>query len=206
MLAMNGCVAALPFGALIGDEAVAGTQWRTNSCVVVSHMTTPVSSTSGVAPIQLACGETYSGFRFYADDGLHYGWIRFRLGFPSGLIVPTQIGVGEIAGGGEPFVAAVPQSVDVLDWAYETVSGSPIQAAAVPSLIPLGVGAGSRAGNLRLVWAAESGKAYQLQFKDLLEGTFWQAPSLRIGATNTSEAAEVNIASASQFFRIVRAD
>jgi hypothetical protein len=57
----------------------------------------------------------YLGVRFYAADGLHYGWIRVRLPKPAsntnGVSLPLS-----------PFVA---------DWAYETKTDSPIQTGGV---------------------------------------------------------------------------
>jgi hypothetical protein len=60
----------------------------------------------------------FTGFRFLASDGLHFGWLRMTVG--PGLL-------------GTDFV--------VHDWAYESVAGEPIFAGQVPApagALPLG--------------------------------------------------------------------
>lgn len=78
-------------------------------------------------------GAGYLGVRFFASDGLHYGWIRVRLP-QSGFFVQPQsetTSVSPTASGPTPIpLELVPV---VVDWAYETHPNTPIRAGDIGS-------------------------------------------------------------------------
>lgn len=134
--------------------------------------------TSGSTGPLATMGEGFLGARFYGADGLHYGWVHVRLAFA-------------------PFV---------VDWAYETRPGVPIQAGAKPVPVPLASPAVARPGYLRLSWLSEIGKAYQVQVKGRLEAFAWTNLSFVIPATTTNTMLDLPMSGAAQFLRVVEAD
>jgi hypothetical protein len=106
------------FGSWIqGDlaETFGGVMW-TNSEVParVALFTSTFIGDSWHGPLQNA-GICYIGVRFFAADGIHYGWIRVRL----------------------PAVTAnlfQPSPPAVLDWAYEKRTNTPIRAGVISTL------------------------------------------------------------------------
>lgn len=102
--------AILPHGERIGDN---GSDWSSGTTLTVYHTGLDFSLLTA-KPYWLGgleySGLGYLGVRFHAADGLHYGWIRVRL--PA--VYPNQI-LSE-------------SSPVVMEWAYETRPGVPIQA------------------------------------------------------------------------------
>lgn len=134
--------------------------------------------TSGSTGPLATMGEGFLGARFYGADGLHYGWVHVRLDW------------GPV----------------VVDWAYETRPGAPIQAGAKPVPVPLALPTVARPGYLRLNWPSEIGKAYQVQVKGRLEAFAWTNLSFVIPATTTNTMLDLPMSGAAQFMRVVEAD
>jgi len=94
----------------------------------------------------------------------------------------------------------------VLDWAYETRPGTGIKAGAKPVPVPLAPPGVARPGYLRLRWASEIGRAYQVQAKDRLDAFPWTNLNFVVPATATNSMLDVEMSGAAQFFRVVEAD
>ena len=111
MLISGYYAAILPLGELIDDVPQTDALWSAPG--FQGYLTTSWWSLYGqeidgqlvywgwTGPLGVA-GSGYMGVRFYLADGLHYGWIRVQLGFPT----------------------------MVRDWAYETIPDTPILAGA----------------------------------------------------------------------------
>jgi hypothetical protein len=138
-------------------------------------------------------------------------WWSERLG--------TSGASGPLAGSGEGYLGAQFFAADglhhawvhvrdtaVLDWAYETRPGVPIGAGARPVPVPLASPVVVRPGYLRLQWASEIGKAYQVQTKNGLEAFPWTNLSWIIPATASNTIVDLPIRESAQFFRVVEAD
>jgi hypothetical protein len=86
----------LPFAAHIGQVAPTNATWsKPGQPLTVAAYNFNRFGTSGYHGPLANVGVGYVGVRFYAADGLHYGWIRFRM--------PFQAEFGPV----------------VVDWAYE---------------------------------------------------------------------------------------
>lgn len=109
------------FGSWIGSNPPSGAAWSApGSGAPLTDLrwgTAVPVGTGGWGGSLGALGIGYIGIRFYADDGLHYGWIRIRL--PSANLGPQ----------GFP-VEIVPA---VVDWAYGTRPNTSIRAGAIGS-------------------------------------------------------------------------
>lgn len=92
----------LPFDALIDSPPPTNSTWSNpdQSATVATFYISERYRTSGLYGPLADAGVGYLGVRFYAADGLHYGWVRVRIA---------------------PFVA-------VADWAYEGRPNTPIRA------------------------------------------------------------------------------
>lgn len=95
----------LPFGALIGSPAPTNSTWSDpdQSATVATYYISERYRTSGLFGPLADVGVGYLGVRFYAADGLHYGWVRVSIA---------------------PYVA-------VVDWAYEGRPNTPIRASII---------------------------------------------------------------------------
>ena len=94
----------LGFGAQIGENSLPS--WRLqNPAQVVTHYFSERYRSNGLFGPLAEVGVGYLGVRFYAADGVHYGWVRLRLA---------------------PFVS-------VVDWAYEQQPNVPICAGTIGS-------------------------------------------------------------------------
>ena len=94
----------LSFGNQVGGSSP-GSSWRTNYSLVANHYISERYRTNVVLGPLAEVGVGYLGVRFYAADGLHYGWVRLRLA---------------------PFIS-------VVDWAYEGRPNLPICAGMIGS-------------------------------------------------------------------------
>ncbi len=103
----------IPLGALIGSNAE-GETWTTGTLLTVYHsgwsFPDPTPDPYYFGPLG-SLGVGYLGVRFYATDGLHYGWVRIRL--PATYQNQTL----------PEFISPV-----VMEWAYETRPNTPIHA------------------------------------------------------------------------------
>jgi hypothetical protein len=101
----------LAFGDPIGDAPASNSTWSSSSdgVVVADLIISPRFRTSlWDGPVHRT-GVGYLGVRFFAADGLHYGWIRVRQ-------MSTSLGA--------PLV---------VDWAYESLPDTPIRAGVIGS-------------------------------------------------------------------------
>jgi hypothetical protein len=196
-------VVVMPWGTLIGSAPPGSAGWSNNidGAILTEFGETFDSGGVGIFPILLGSNsvastagpawggplssgqEGYLGVRFYAGDGLHYGWIHASLAGDSTL-------------GPSPTIT---------DWAYETRPNTPILAGALP-LAALSEPQIVRPQNLRLVWPSEIGRAYQLQFKNQVDAPDWSDLGLTIIATATSTAVDAPISGSAGFYRVVRVE
>ena len=186
----GGQVCVMSAASVIGSGVSANTVWGNpgQGDLLTIYISSPRDGTSTwTAPLQTLTNG-YLGLRFYAADGLHYGWIHARLpdlsigtnGFPAEFFSPV-----------------------IVDWAYETrvntaiVAGATIVTAlqAAPQVV--------RAGYLRLNWQAETGKTYQIQSTANLLPPSWTNLDISIVATGTNALTDIPIASGAEFYRIV---
>lgn len=128
----------------------------------------------------------YVGLRFQQDGKTYYGWVRVG--------APFSGPAGGLSGGW------------LYDFAYETRPDTPIKAGARPVCVPLASPQVVRSGYLRLKWASEIGKAYQVQAKARLDAFAWTNLSFVIPATATNSMVDLPVSGAAQFFRVVEAD
>ena len=179
-------VVVMPAGTTIGSVASSNTVWKnSDGATLVTAFFSPRYGTSGWGgPLSLP-GAGYLGVRFYAQDGLHYGWIHAWL--------PDSRSYW-----GAPLPV-------ILDWAYETRPDTAIAAGAVP-VAPLASPKIVRAGNLRLDWQSAVGAAYQVQFKEQLILPAWTNLDFTIIATATNTAVDVPMLDTARFYRIVQAE
>ena len=68
----------------------------------------------------------------------------------------------------------------------------------------VGFGQFERPGNLRLNWQSVPGVPYQVQFKNQLDAPCWSNLDLTIIATDTNTLADVPIAGAAGFYRVIQ--
>jgi len=136
-------------------------------------------------------GGAFLGLRFYAADGLHYGWVHAQL--PAPLTVTNGIGTLD----GPP---------TILDWAFETRPDTAIVAGARPVAIPLAAPRVIQPGTMWIGWESQTNVAYQIQFKDSLDAILWTNLGLPISATATISNTNIPITGSSRFFRVVLAD
>jgi hypothetical protein len=110
MLARSSQATVLPFGAGIGPNAPTNSGWTRpdQSVTVESYFLSPRYGTRGYGGPLTDKGVGYLGVRFYAADGLHYGWVRMVRAGPD--FGPT-----------------------VMDWAYETQPDTAVAAGLVDS-------------------------------------------------------------------------
>ena len=214
VLSMNNYVAAIPAGALIGAEPVANTQWKTNALTASVQVTGLSSGDAPVSPIQ-ALSDGYCGFQFTEQDGIHFGWMHLRIANAwlfqppyvfNSTLDPIDQAIPMTTAEGLQIISFIGPNVTVTEWAYETRPNTAIAAGEIPRPSPMAAGMGSRAGNLRLIWQAEAGAAYYVQFKDALTATSWEVLNMRVVATGSSAGAEILTPGVTRFFRVVRAD
>ena len=145
--------------------------------------------TSGWSGPFIVPGGGYLGVRFYAADGLHYGWIHALLAVPEGDTNSLD---------GTPLIT---------DWAFETRPNTAIIAGAKPVPAPLAAPQFIQPGTLRLTWQSQINQTYQIQFKDHLDAPLWtNLNPLLSPATVTNSTADVPIIGPSRFFRVVQAN
>ena len=189
----------MPGGTLIGRVPFTNAGWSNNSdgAILTIFGDTP-GSNAGVVTLfgsnssadmtawggPLSSGqEGYLGVRFYARDGLHYGWIHASLaGDNSSAVYPT-----------------------ITDWAYETRPNTPIVSGALP-FAALNAPRIVRLQNLRLVWPSEIDRAYQVQFKGQLDAPVWSNLDFTIIATATNTAVDAPISGSAGFYRVVQVE
>ena len=180
LLVQGSYAAILPAGEWIGPVTSSNGVWSSaGNSTLLSLWWSERYGTSGSTGPLATMGEGFLGARFYGADGLHYGWVHVRLA----LVAPV-----------------------VVDWAYETRPGVPIQAGAKPVPVPLAWPTVARPGYLRLSWPSEIGKAYQVQVKGHLEAFAWTNLSFVIPATTRNTMLDLPMSGAAQFFRVVEAD
>ena len=104
LLVQGSYAAILPAGEWIGPVTSSNGVWSSaGNSTLLSLWWSERYGTSGSTGPLATMGEGFLGARFYGADGLHYGWVHVRLA----LVAPV-----------------------VVDWAYETRPGVPIQAGA----------------------------------------------------------------------------
>lgn len=179
LLVQGSDASLLSAGEWIAPMASSNGVWSSaGNATLLSFFWSQRLGTSGSTGPLATLGEGYLGARFYGADGLHYGWVHVRL-----ELAPV-----------------------VIDWAYETRPGVPIQAGAKPVPVPLASPEVARPGYLRLRWPSEIGKAYQVQVKGRLETFAWTNLSFAIPASTTNTMVDLPMSEAAQFFRVVQAD
>jgi hypothetical protein len=136
-------------------------------------------------------GGAFLGMRFYAADGLHYGWIHAQL--PAPVIVTNGVGALD----GPPVI---------LDWAFETRPDTGIVAGAMPVSVPLAAPQIIQPGTMWIGWESQTNVAYQIQFKDSLNAILWTNLGAPISGTATNSSTNVPISGSSRFFRVVLAN
>jgi len=174
----------MPAGNLIGSATSSNAVWGNpgQGGLLTSFTFSPRYGTSEWTPPLGTLTNGYLGIRFYAADGLHYGWIHARL--------PN----------------ALEYSPLILDWAYETGVGAAIVAGAKPVMALQASPEIIRAAYLRLNWQTEIGKTYQVQSKENLAAPFWTNLDFIIVATATNAMTDVPITGEAKFYRIVEAN
>jgi hypothetical protein len=183
LLCLGGQLVIVPFGTILGSGTSTNTAWRTvDGAVMATYFMSPRYGTSGWGGPLHTPGTGFFGVRFNAGDGLHYGWVRARMSNPT----TNNLEFAPV----------------ILDWAYETRVNMPIAAGALP-VIGMSPPRIVRPGKLRLEWQAQVGEAYQLQFKDQLEATYWTNLDFSVIATTTNITVEVPATSSTKFFRAV---
>ena len=166
----------LSAGESIGSTTPTNSGWSGGAtAMLLNFWFSPRDGTSGATGPLAAMGDGYLGVRFYALDGLHYGWVHLRW-------------------------------TEVLEWAYETRPGTPIKAGAKPVPVPLVPPEVARPGYLRLKFATEVGRTYQVQAKDRLDTLAWTNLSFALPASAAQMMVDLPMQSPAQFFRIVEAD
>ena len=98
------------------------------------------------------------------------------------------------------------QGALIVDWAYESRPNQPIRAGAKPVPVPLSHASTERPGHLRIVAETESGKAYQVQFKDSLLDFSWSNLSFALPASGSSISVDLPMTERRAFYRVVEAD
>jgi hypothetical protein len=123
----------------------------------------------------------YMGVEFERAGSTHYGWVLLNVApdYPAGQIEA---------------------------WAWEARPNTPIRAGAKPVPVPLASPEVVRPGCLRLKWASEIGKAYQVQAKARLDGLMWTNLNFAVPASSTNTMVDLPMSQAAEFFRVVEAD
>jgi hypothetical protein len=179
-------------GNLIGSATSSNVVWGNpgQGGLLTSFTFSPRYGTSGWTPPLGTLTNGYLGIRFYAADGLHYGWIQAGL--------PIQnLGTSGFA---------LVSSPVILDWAYETRVDTAIVAGAKPIVALQASPEIIRPGYLRLNWQTEIGKTYQVQSKENLVAPFWTNLDFIIVATATNAITDIPITGEAKFYRIVEAN
>jgi hypothetical protein len=179
-------------GNLIGSVTSSNVVWGNpgQGGLLTSFTFSPRYGTSGWTSPLGTLTNGYLGIRFYAADGLHYGWIHARL--------PNQ----NLGTSGFPLEL----SPVILDWAYETRVDTAIVAGAKPVVTLQASPEIIQPGYLRLNWQTEIGKAYQVQSKENLVAPFWTNLDFIIVATATNAMTDIPITGEAKFYRIVEAN
>ena len=182
----------MPAGNLIGSATSSNVVWGNpgQGGLLTSLISSPRYGTSEWTPPLGTLTNGYLGIRFYAADGLHYGWIHARL--------PNQ------NPGSDGF--PLEYSPVILDWAYETRVGAAIVAGAKPVMALQASPEIIQPGYLRLNWQTEIGKSYQVQSKENLVVPFWTNLDFVIVATATNAMTDIPITGETKFYRIVEAN
>ena len=140
--------------------------------------------------LSTGCGSTWPpgrpqrgfiGLEFELDDGVHYGYFDISVS-------------GSLPGAA------------LYGWAYETRPGAPIKAGAKPVVVPMAAPEVARAGYLRLKWASEVGKAYQVQARTRMDALRWTNLGFVLPATATETMVDLPMEGAAQFFRVIEGD
>ena len=182
----------MPAGNLIGSATSSNVVWGNpgQGGLLASFISSPRYGTSEWTPPLGTLTNGYLGVRFYAADGLHYGWIQ------AGLPIQNMGTIG--------FVLV--SSPVILDWAYETRVDAAIVAGAKPIVALQASPEIIRPGYLRLNWQTEIGKTYQVQSKENLVVLFWTNLDFIIVATTTNAMTDIPISGEAKFYRIVEAN
>lgn len=180
----GGNIALFPAGTLIGTTGTTNGSWNApgGSAFLTAlfwnyDRFTDTYSTRWTDPLA-SQPDSYIGIRFHAADGVHYGWIHFKLN-------------------GSPVL---------VDWAYETRPNAAIVAGAKPVTVPQAAPEIVRAGQIRLKWQSDIGKAYQVQAKESMTATLWTNLDFVVIGTATNAAVDIPITGEAKFFRVVEAD
>ncbi|MGC8742264.1 MAG: hypothetical protein ACP5T0_00095 [Verrucomicrobiia bacterium] len=123
----------------------------------------------------------YIGIRIYMSDGYHYGWIKAK----SIFMMP---------------------GVQVLDWAFESRPNKFIKAGAKPVAASMTSPQIYRSSYLRIGWQAETGKTYQIQYKDDLNYPWWTNLDFAVPATSQEMFIELPLDKNARFFRVIEAE
>ena len=192
LLSQGGQICVMPAGNVIGSVVSSNTVWGNpgQGGILTGYYISPRFGTSGWGPPLQTLTNGYLGIRFYAADGLHYGWIHARM--------PDQ----NLGTNGFP----VEFSPVIVDWAYETRVDTAIAAGATTVTALQAAPQVIRAGYLRLNWQTETGKTYQIQSKENLLLPFWTNLDFIIVATATNAMTDIPMTSEATFYRIVEAN
>jgi hypothetical protein len=179
-------------GNLIGSATSSNVVWGSpgQGGLLTSFISSPRYGTSEWTPPLGTLTNGYLGVRFYAADGLHYGWIQ------AGLPIQNLGTIGFV----------LESSPVILDWAYETRVDTAIVAGAKPVMASQASPEIIRPGYLRLNWQTEIGKTYQVQSKENLVAPFWTNLDFIIVATATNAMTDIPITGEIKFYRIVEAN
>ncbi len=174
----GGRVTPLVYGSRIGlMTGVEGTEWAGRSGI--SACATFPEPSGYVCLGEFFGLDAYIGVEFAIDGQTHYGWIRLD----HFLLAP----------GGR-----------IIEWAYESTPGVPIYAGLKP--VPLEKPVIARPGFLRLTWAAEVGRTYQVQSKEQLDAPAWSNLSFALPATSTNVMVDLPMQADAQFFRVIEVE
>jgi len=125
----------------------------------------------------------YAGFELNVNGRRHYGWLHI-----------DALHLVSIVGGGF-----------LREWAYETRPDTPIRAGARPVAVSI-LSAMRHAGALRLRWASEPGRRYQVQFKPDLSAESWTNLDFILPASETNVVVDLPAQAGQRFYQVVEAD
>lgn len=176
---------------LIQREGAASIQWTSTNaplgqarCLLSACFGVDAVNPGGIECLGLFHQtNAYAGFELNVDGRRHYGWLHLDAVhlFPS-------------VGGGF-----------LLEWAYETRPDTPIRAGARPVAVPV-ISAKRHAGSLRLRWAAEPGRRYQVQRKPDLSAESWANLDFILPATGSNLVVDLPVQAGQGFYQVVEAD
>lgn len=124
-------------------------------------------------------GINYICIALKMEDGYHYGWIRVYYDL---------------------------MGISIIDWAFESRPDYWIFTGEIPKSVRMRHPEKSNTNYIKLIWQAEIGKTYQIQYKDDLNYPWWTNLDFAVPAISQEMCIELPLDKNARFFRVIEAE